>query len=85
LHILDAIERIRHIQERGDLTQDQALYDAALRNLQTLSEATQQLPDTVATVVDRYLEPWRRLLAPCCGNFESIWVPGEGQRKSNVQ
>ena len=65
------------------------LYDAALRNLQTLSEATQQLPDTlkaeqpdvpwreisgfrnilvhnylgdidpdtVATVVDRYLEP----------------------------
>ena len=41
LHILDAIERIRHIQARGDLTQDQVLYDAALRNLQTLSEATQ--------------------------------------------
>jgi uncharacterized protein with HEPN domain len=40
LHILDAIERIRHIQARGALTQDQMLYDAALRNLQTLSEAT---------------------------------------------
>jgi len=43
-HILDAIERIRVIQSRGDLTQDQVLYDAALRNLQTLSEATQLLP-----------------------------------------
>ena len=47
LHILDAIERIRHIQARGDLTQDQVLYSAALRNLQTSSEATQQLPDTL--------------------------------------
>jgi len=39
-HILDAIARIRRIQERGDITQDDILYDAALRNLQTLSEAT---------------------------------------------
>ena len=45
LHILDAIARIRRIQARGDLTQDEILYDAALRNLQTLSEATQLLPD----------------------------------------
>lgn len=44
LQILDAIERIRHIQARGDLTQDQVLYDAALRNLQTLSEATNRCP-----------------------------------------
>jgi hypothetical protein len=29
LHILDAVERIRHIRNRGDLTQDQVLYDAA--------------------------------------------------------
>ena len=29
----------------GDLTQDEILYDAALRNLQTLSEATQLLPE----------------------------------------
>ena len=71
------------------------LYDAALRNLQTLSEATQQLPDTlkaeqpdvpwreisgfrnilvhnylgdidpdtVAAVVDRYLEPLARAVS----------------------
>jgi len=45
LHILDAIKKIRRIQARGELTQDEVLYDAALRNLQTLSEATQLLPD----------------------------------------
>jgi uncharacterized protein with HEPN domain len=44
-HILDAIAKIRRIQARGDLMKDEVLYDAALRNLQTLSEATQQLPD----------------------------------------
>lgn len=44
-HILDAIAKIRRIEARGDLTQDEVLYDAALRNLQTLSEATQLLPD----------------------------------------
>lgn len=43
-HILDAIERIRRIEARGEVTQDEILYDAALRNLQTLSEATQLLP-----------------------------------------
>lgn len=45
LHILDAIAKIRRIQARGDLTKDDSLYDPALRNLQTLSEATQLLPD----------------------------------------
>ena len=35
------------IQQRGDLTQDEVLYDATLRNLQTLSEATQRLPDAL--------------------------------------
>ena len=44
-HILDAIAKIQHIQARGDLTQDEVLYDAALRNLQTPSEATQLLPE----------------------------------------
>ena len=44
LHILDAIEKIQRIQARGDLTEDEILYDATLRNLQTLSEATQLLP-----------------------------------------
>lgn len=59
LHILDAIERIQHIQTRGDLTQDQVLYDAALRNLQTLSEATQQLPE--ALKFDHPDVPWRAI------------------------
>ena len=43
-HILDTIAKIWRIQARGDITQDEVLYDAALRNLQTLSEATQSLP-----------------------------------------
>jgi uncharacterized protein with HEPN domain len=55
-HILDAVARIRRIQERGDIAQDDVLYDAALRNLQTLSEATQLLPPEEK---DRYPEiPW---------------------------
>jgi len=45
LHIIDTIAKIQRIQSKGDLTKDEILYDAALRNLQTLSEATQQLPD----------------------------------------
>jgi len=45
LHILDAIAKIHRIQDRGDLTQDEVLYDATLRNLQTLSETTQLLPE----------------------------------------
>ncbi len=44
-HILDSISKIRRILARGDLTQYEVLYDAALRNLQTLSEATQPLPE----------------------------------------
>lgn len=59
LHILDAIAKIRRIQMRGDIAADEVLYDAALRNLQTLSEATQLLPD------DRKLAfpniPWREI------------------------
>ena len=59
LHILDAIERIRHIQSRGDLTQDQILYDATLRNLQTLSESTQNLPDELKA---KHRDvPWREI------------------------
>lgn len=59
LHILDAIERIRHIQTRGDLAHDQVLYDAALRNLHTLSEATQQLPETLKS--EHPDVPWRSI------------------------
>lgn len=35
------------------------LYDAALRNLQTLSEATQQLPDTLKA--EQPDVPWREI------------------------
>ncbi len=58
-HILDAIGKIRRIQERGDLTQDEVLYDAALRNLQTLSEATQLLPEDKKTACPTI--PWREI------------------------
>ncbi len=54
LHILDAITKLRRIEARGDLTQDEVLYDAALRNLQTLSEATQALPEKRSTLGIRY-------------------------------
>jgi uncharacterized protein with HEPN domain len=40
-HILDAIAKIRRIEQRGDIICDDVLYDALLRNLQNLSEATQ--------------------------------------------
>jgi len=36
-HVLDAIEKIDRIRERGDVTQDEILYAAALRHLQILS------------------------------------------------
>jgi uncharacterized protein with HEPN domain len=58
-HILDAIARIRRIQARGDLTQDEVLYDAALRNLQTLSEATQLLPEDKKAAWPAI--PWREI------------------------
>ncbi len=59
LHILDAIAKIRRIRERGDLTQDEVLYDAALRNLQTLSEATQLLPQEMK--MRWQVIPWREI------------------------
>jgi hypothetical protein len=34
-HILDCIAKIRRIMARGDITEDDILYDAAVRNLQT--------------------------------------------------
>ena len=66
-HILDAIAKIDRIQARGDLTRDEVLYDAALRNLQTLSEATQLLPDELKA---RYPAiPWREI-----SSFRNILV-----------
>ena len=58
-HILDTIAKIRRITARGDLAHDEVLYDAALRNLQTLSEATQQLPEALKA---RYANiPWKQI------------------------
>ncbi len=58
-HILDVNAKIGRIQARGDLTQDEVLYDAALRNLQTLSEATQMLPDHLKQQFPAI--PWREI------------------------
>jgi uncharacterized protein with HEPN domain len=59
LHILDAIAKVRRIQQRGNLTDDEVLYDAALRNLQTLSEATQMLADEEKAKYPAI--PWREI------------------------
>lgn len=59
LHILDAIAKIRRIQARGDIIEDEVFYDAALRNLQTLSEATQLLPDDKKAAFPAI--PWREI------------------------
>ena len=58
-HILDAIEKIKRIERRGDLSEDEVLYDASLRNLQTLSEATQRLPDSLNQVYSEI--PWQQI------------------------
>lgn len=58
-YILDTITKIRRIQARGSVAEDDILYDAALRNLQTLSEATQSLPENLKA---RYPDiPWREI------------------------
>jgi uncharacterized protein with HEPN domain len=58
-HVLDAIAKIRRISQRGDIATDEVLYDAALRNLQTLSEATQMLPDELKALHPSI--PWREI------------------------
>ncbi|TGG95236.1 DUF86 domain-containing protein [Natronospirillum operosum] len=58
-HILDCITKIRRIEDRGDIATDDILYDAAVRNLQTLSEATQRLPD--ARKVEYPQIPWSEI------------------------
>lgn len=58
-YILDAIEKLHRIRRRGNLTTDEVLYDAALRNLQTLSEATQHLPEALKNHYPSI--PWQEL------------------------
>lgn len=58
-HILDCIVKINHIRARGDITKDSVLYDATLRNLQTLSEATRHLPEEK---MSQYASvPWKNI------------------------
>jgi len=59
LHILDVGAKIERIQARGDITQDEVLYDAMLRNLQTLSEATQMWPDSLKSAFPNV--PWHEV------------------------
>jgi uncharacterized protein with HEPN domain len=58
-HILDCIVKIKQIKARGDITKDDVLYDAVLRNLQTLSEATRHLPEEK---ISKYpTVPWKNI------------------------
>lgn len=59
LHILDAVAKVRRIRARGDIARDDILYDATLRNLQTLSEATQSLPEELKAEFPTI--PWRQI------------------------
>ena len=57
--ILDTIAKIYRIEARGDLAADEVLYDATLRNLQTLSEATQHLPGELKAAYPEI--PWQQI------------------------
>lgn len=58
-HILAAIAKIHRIEARGDIRHDDILYDAVLRNLQTLSEATQRLPQELKSTCPEI--PWKEI------------------------
>jgi len=79
LHILDAIAKIRRIQSRGDITRDDIHYDATMRNLQTLSGATQSLPNELKAAFPTI--PWRQisgfrniLVHNCLGNIDPLTI-----------
>lgn len=56
---IGAVAKIRRIEMRGDIASDEVLYDAVLRNLQTLSEATQLLPEEKTSSFPTI--PWREI------------------------
>jgi len=58
-HVLDAIGKIKRIQIRGDILQDDICYDAARRNLQTLSETTQSSPEQYKAKFSNI--PWKEI------------------------
>ena len=60
-HILTAIAKLGRIVARGNIADDDILYDAALRNLQTMAEASQKLPESLKA---QYPEiEWRKISA----------------------
>ena len=60
-HILTAIAKLGRIVARGNIAEDDILYDAALRNLQTMAEASQKLPESLKA---QYPEiEWRKISA----------------------
>ncbi|MBF0372068.1 MAG: DUF86 domain-containing protein [Alphaproteobacteria bacterium] len=61
LHIDECLEKIERYTTGGRTTieGDTLIYDAVLRNLQTLSEATQRLPDDVKARHPGV--PWQRI------------------------
>lgn len=70
LHIAEGIARIeRYAAAGGRLDPEGMAYDAILRNLQTLSEATQRLPDEVKARHPGI--PWERV-----AGFRNILVHG---------
>lgn len=80
-HILDNIAKIRRIEARGDLIRDEILYDATLRNLQTLSEATQQLPEELKrrhpSIPWRQISGFRNILVHAyLGDIDPLTVKG---------
>jgi uncharacterized protein with HEPN domain len=58
-HILHCMDKIQRIQQRGRIDEDEILYDATIRNLQTLSEATQSLPDELKSGFPEI--PWKEI------------------------
>jgi len=59
LHILDCIEKLEFINKKGDITSDFVLYDAALRNLQTLCESVAHIPETITNQYSNI--PWKSI------------------------
>lgn len=70
LHVVESIDRIERYAARTPCAlADPMVFDAILRNLQTMSEATQRLPDDVK---QRHPDiPWRRI-----AGFRNILVHG---------
>jgi uncharacterized protein with HEPN domain len=58
-YIIDTAKQLERIQMRGDIRTDTVLYDAALRNLQTLAESRQHLPNEFKT--EHSTIPWRKI------------------------